>query len=203
MRTFVCILSVLLGFMSISVSQNNPEYYLRRCPYLSPKIEKMIGMSVDDTTFSINLSKITESKSENQITIRTSKISTISINVLKMVNNSDVVAVLFNVEYPTKNSFISFYDKDMHLLPKDRIMEFMNYDTIIDNLSCADNIKVRIKQLISPLHVYFSFDNQKLNAEIMITTTVEDERNDDLMCEINKIRRYTYEWNASKYIIRN
>lgn len=202
MRKFVCTIVFIIAFIGVAVSQNSPEYYLRRCPYLSPNMEKMIGISVADSTFYDNISKITENKSGNQITIRTSKISTISVNVLKMVNNSDLVAMIFNIEYPTKSSLISFYDKDMCLLPSNKIIENIDINAIVNNLSCDDNTKNRIQQLISPLHVSYIFDNEKLKAEIIFPTTVEDEGNRKLMDEIENIKQYTYVWNSSKYILK-
>lgn len=202
MRTLFFAILILFGSVSMSLSQNSPEYYLRRCQYLSPKMESMIGINVEDDVFKSNLSNIIENRGENFITIRTSKVSTLSVGVLRMVNNSDVVVMLFTVESPLKCSVIRFFNDQLKLLPGDKMMDNIDLKTIIDNLSCNNNIKKRIEQLISPLHISYKFENKQLKAEIGFPTTIEDEKDKGLMQEIDKIKQYTYDWNSFKYVIK-
>lgn len=65
------------------------------------------------------------------------------------------------------------------------------------------NLRIRIMQLLSPLHLVYQFQNSAtlLTATVKVVLTEEDKTNKDLVNTIDHFPMITYKWNGMQYVL--
>lgn len=199
-----CRLAILLALCLFGLqlkAQNRIAIdYIRKCPLLSPVLLSKVGSDIANSIAEKNIMDIAQVASDSLVIIKTSDISSLSLAVLKMANGSDVIATIFSVKQPEESSVVRFYSTEFIPISADLIDTSLDYSMIMPT-NILSSVKKRLIQLMTPMHIVYTFQNNGniLEAKVVVSPSLEDEKDKDTIDAIHRLNKVSYKWNGLQY----
>lgn len=198
----ILLLSLFIAlFIDRSYSQKIDIYdVIKTSPYLSKSMASELSLFDTKDELIRHIDSLNTSQEKGVIEIRNSNSTRMALSYLGDIEDKSLFIFVYTALEPNVDSQIRVIDSNWNIFKKNLFRESITSESFLEDIKKGNTFS-RLKQLLSPLYLeYKLIDNAKvLEVKAVVNTTIEDERDTELMKAIKSMPILKYKWDKKGY----